>query len=517
MPKQPAQIVVWDNFSGGDYGTQGGERAPQGTFKASNMIVRANGMIGPRPGLRNITPDSMPDGFLLGIATGPVVEKNCLFIIDQTAYHFDLGNTATAPTAFGSMFPFAPNQPVKPKLQTADWLVPITYGAAPGTQDKMYVLDPAANTLAELSSDSLGGHEFVQQGQQIIVAQSEFSNQLDASSPIDPTDWSAGLFADIGDDWQVTALFVLKNVLAIIKRTGWHILSGVFGDPTTQFIRQISQADGVLHPWQAEIDQNDQIWFWPLFKFSPGVFNGAALQYLGIYDFPTRENDDTLADEPIKRSVVVIDGDKTASDPVFIQGGDSQMMLVQHNGVWTFHNFETTISAMAAKNGQQLVITDGGGESDPAQFYSTVFTLGRPAFTSDTVCGPGDNSDTPLNASLTLPQHWSQDGREMFPRQLVVDFVSWDTGTEETNHFDMTLRILGTADQNGVGLEQEGTTQSWDEVVDSSSADGTRRRAVFWFSETHGAGVELQITNIRGVDFRAFTLLEPQSAQEPIS
>lgn len=515
MPQNPAEIVTWNDFSGGDYGTLGGRRAETNQFKASNMIVRANGRIGPRAGIKDFTPASMPTGTLLGFSVGPVVGREGLFIIGKTPYRFDLYTPATAPTAL-SDFAQTPNQPVKPRVRTANWLVPINYGASsPDSQDGVYVVNPSADTNTKITG-SMGGIDVVQEGQQMIVARSQFYNQIDGSSAIDPTDWSGGIFADVGDDWQVTALNIMKNVLVVIKRTGWWILSGVLGDSATETFRQASTADGVLHSWQADMDQKDTLWFFPLFQAYPGLFNGAVIQYMGNLTFPTREHDEIHAVPPLTKSVTVFDGHRTASSVAYIQGGSSQKMLLQHNGVWTFHDFGVTISAMAAKNGDQLVITDGGGASTAAKIYSVNFWLERPAFVSDELVSPGDGSTTPLDASLTLSQHWTSDRREVHARQLVVDFVSFDTGTTATAHFDIQIRTMGTADQDGNGVDSYSAVQSWDQAVSASSTDGTLRRHVFEFSEPPGSGIEVLLTNVRNVDFDSFTLLDPQQAQRPV-
>lgn len=517
MPEQGSIITKFDDFSFGDYGTLGGKHAPAGSFSAINMLVAADGTLVPRPGLKNITPASMPNGPLLGLASTPVVGKDGIFIIAEKVYRFDLNTPATAPTYMAS-FAQAPDQPVVPKLDTATLLVPVVYSPS-SSSDGTYRVDPGADTVTKLTGSS-GGHDVILIDQQVIIARSEFSNQILGSSPTDPNDWTEGRFAEPGDNWQVTSLHWIRNALAILKRTGIHIMTGILGDADTEVFRKVSSVDGPLHPWQSGKDATDQVWFFPVFRRVPEMFNGAQVvstPYAHLA-FPTRENDDTVATTPLKRSVTVVDGDLTPSTIVFVQGGSSNMMLVQHNGKWTFHTFGISMSAMACANGTQLVLTDGGTNVSPAQIYSALFDLNRPAFTGDSLAAPGDNSTTPLTAHVTFPQYWSEGGREVEVRQVIVDFESFNTGTSATNHFDVSVRVFGRARSGEVTYTTTGGAPgAFDEAPAASSTTGTLQRREFNFKCTPGAGFEVSLTDVRGCKIKSVTVLEAQRKQRPIA
>jgi hypothetical protein len=522
MPEDNAIISTWDNFSAGDYGKRGGERAGKGTFHAQNMLVYSDGKIGPRAGLKNITPASMPTGKLLAFVATPVAGKDGLFIIDKQPYWFDLFNTVTAPTAMAADLDQTPEQPAVVRLDTTTMLFPVRYDVSgTSTSDGTYRIDVINNTVAKLTA-APGGIDVNFLDQQVIIASSEFLPRIFGSSPTDPNSWGEGRFADVGDNWQTTALWPIRNALAILKRTGIHVLQGVLGDADTERYTKVSTSDGVLHSWESDRDADDRIWFWPTFRKLPASFDGATVRYEGHLELTQAiERDETIAATPTKRGVVVIEGHMTPSSVVFVQGGTAQRGIVQHNGIWTLHHWETSISGMLGQGGpvsQQLLATDGGGTGVAAKIFTTLLNLDRPAFTSDGLASPGDNSSTPVDAWVTLPQWWSPDGREVKVSQVIVDFTSWNTGTAATNHFDIAVRVLGRDRASEVvrATATDSEPDAFDEVVGSSSTDGTRRRKTFMFDCPPGAGIEITLSNIRGCAIRSVTAVEAKRPGRPL-
>lgn len=513
MPERPSRIVSFDNFKGGEYGTKGGDSAPPNSFHAKNMLVYADGYIGPRPGIREITPASMPVGELLALATTEVSQATGTFVIGDTVYSFDLGNAATVPTALTGTFNETPEQPIVLHPETTDLLATVRYD--PNTPDATYRLaytPGGGGTVTEIT-DSPGGHDVLQYEQATVVAESQFTSRLFASSPTDPDDFSEGRFVDVGDNWQVTAMHVLRNGLAVLKRTGLYLLRGVIGDADSEYVLRVSTDRGPLHPWQADKDHSDRIWFWPLFRKHPAVFTGNPPEHLSHLDLPTREEDGTIADPPLKRGVKVLDGDASPETVVFVQSAASHLGIVYHNDVWTMHEFEEDISGMLASTLDLFVTTDGGGAATAANIYSCKFNLNRPAFTSDPVTQPGDNSNTPLDCELTLPQWWNQSGRDVTVRQVVVDFKSWATGAAETNHFELVVKSLG----RNLSAEQTYASGTFDEAGASSSSSGTRRRKVFNVQCSPGSGFEISLSNIRGCAFKSIAVLGEGHDESPIS
>lgn len=519
MAAQPSILFTVDNFSKGDYGTLGGERAPAGSFKGRNVLVYANGMVGPRPGLRDITPASMPTGKLLFLRSTPVVGKDGLFCIGDTVYRFDLGTPATSPTSIGT-FTAVPIVPLHPFLTTD-----VFYVAVPGNQ--AYRIDPTNSTVGAVTDSPAGNDLIIRNGQMIISGDGDTNPfyRLLASLPGDVNNWSEGRFLDVGDNWQITALTIQRNYLAILKRNGAYVMSGILGDPDTEVLREVSTSTTTLWPWNAALDPDDRFWFIPVFLDNIAQFDSATVQQLSRLQFDTHEHDDP-AGPPLVQGAAIMEGDGTSATFAALRAGSTQQMIAQHNGAWTVHDFGATVSGMCDADHANLIVTDGGDTGVTAKVYSTTFKLNRPAYVSDAQCAPGDNSDTPLDAYVTPPQWWSPAGREVEVRQVVVDFKSWDTGTTETNHFDVVVRVLGRTQDPDVqyaeivydtSVDAAPLPFDQDPALSTSDAEGTRQRRKFNFLCVPGAGVEITIKNIRGCAIRSYTVLEKKQDQAPIA
>lgn len=499
--EQPSIITTFDDFSGGDYGVLDGERAPKNTFKATNMLVYADGYVGPRPGLKNITPASMPTGKLLTLVPTPIVGRDGMFIIGNTVYRFDLGTPGTAPTSMGTL-DVTPTVVLRPYLITD-----VFYMAVPG--DKTYFLDPTNDDVSDIAS-SPSGTDCVIWNDQLIVVSDDNTNRLLASAPGDVNDWTEGRFIDIGDRWEITGVRTMRNYLGILKRNGAFILAGVIGDPDSESVRQMSSSTTTLHPWCAETDSDDKYWFIPVFRDNPASYDAAQLRQLPRWVFSGEVSTD--ATPVLGQGLAMMTGDQTPSTIALVRGESVREALVQHNGVWTRQHFETAVSGMCAGDGDGFVVTDGGGAGTAAAIYRTYFGTNRPGFVGDVLVSPGDNSTTPIDAHITLPQWWSPAGREVQVSQVIVDFKSWNTGTTATNHFDVAVKVMGRARAAEVTYTH---STGFDQVVSASSTNGTRQRMQFNMLCAPGAGFEITLSNIRGCAIRCVTVLSPKKDENP--
>lgn len=502
-------LFTVDNFKTGDYGNVGGRHAPAGSFTGRNMIVRPNGRLGPRAGLADITPSSMPVGKLHSLNKTPVVGRDGMFTIGNTVYRFNLFSTDT-PVSMGT-FDTTPTDPLHPFLDTD-----VFYVAIPG--DHAYRLDPT-NDEVDVITDSPGGRDLlIRNGQMIITGDGTVDNpfyRLNASLPGDVNNWSEGRFLDVGDNWQITGIRTQRNYLAILKRRGAYVMSGILGDPNTQQLRLVSTTDTTLWPWNAELDAEDNYWYIGVFDDYVSMFNSANVEHLPALSFSIHDHDDPAALDLVQ-GLTVLKGDQTPSTVVVARGYSGQQLMVQQNGAWTLHDVEVNISGMITGDtvGPELIITDGGDVATGAKIYTTNFALNRPAFVSDVLVQPGDASTTPIAAYATMPQWWDPTDRNVAVNQVVVDFESYDTGTTATNHFDVTVRVLGrdrtteasysTADYDATALVTP--PAPYDEAPSASSTSGTHQQRAFNFQCSPGSGVEITFSNVRGVDIESFTV-----------
>lgn len=502
MPSSEGYLTVeYQAFSAGEYGKIGGAKAPPGSFHATNMIVNTEGLLVPRAGLADITPASMPTGKIWGLTSTDTPTKDGLMIIGNTVYLFDLFTPSTAPTSIGTLG-VTPTAPISIKRDASNRIF-----AIPG--DHAYVVDPIAATLTKLTT-SPGGYDVETYDSQLVIASGDTSNELFASKPGDFTDWSEGRFIDVGDNWQITALFEQQNTLGVLKRRGHHTVSGVVGDPNTQFVRKLATVMGPLYPQHAALDDSDVIWFWPFTRDDIGIFDGTAVKFTGHIGAPNNQNKDPFPPVvPMIRGLAAIKGDLTATSLAAVQAGTDQFMALQHNGIWTYHTFGATVSGMVVHDPEleRIVITDGGGTGVAGKIFTTWPGLNRPVLSGDTLVRFGDDSDTPLSASVTFPQYWVAPYRR-YPvpsiriRQIVVDFKKYSTGASANNHFDVIATQLG---RPGVDPVPHTFANPFDEAP-AGGTDGTwSRKALNWGVELSG-GFEISLTNIVGVAIRAVTV-----------
>lgn len=497
MPSDSVQVITYDDFSGGEY-SELNQSAAANQFHGTNVLVYSNGMIGPRPGLRNITPASMPDGFLTALETTRVANRGGVFLIGDTVYYFNLFTPADTPTAIG-VLDSDPLRPVKTLLYGSD----VVY--ATNDDDKLYSFNISAGNIAPIA-DSPGGTTMEIYGERMVISgQTGNRRRVYYSDPVDFTSWPVENFFNVGDDYQVTALQLMRQQLTIYKVFGIFVLTGVPG--VNAVLRQVSRTEGPLWDWETVVDEDDLSWFVPVFRNNPTQFNGTGPQQIGYLKEVLQNQDEApFVGFPMKTGMLEVKGDKTGSTIVIAQKngvrGGTNRLVVNHNGIWTLHHTEVNISGLMAKANTKAILTDGGGESDPASIYTMDFGLQRPPFAEDDTTQPGDNSTTPPNASFNMPEFWSEDGQDITVCRVDVDFVKWDVGTGDddvTNHFDVRTEALGF--ENNAG-RQSSNTYSFDELQSASAHTlaGTPDRKIVRPGDDakQAPGFQLFVENIRG-------------------
>ncbi len=132
--------------------------------------------------------------------------------------------------------------------------------------------------------------------------------------------------------------------------------------------------------------------------------------------------------------------------------------------------------------------------------YMTNLRIDRPAFVSDPDARPGDDSDTPLAATFSLPETWTADGTAMRVRQVIVDIKKYATGVATANQVDVQVETLGRR-----GLDGEGSViRSWTEAGALATTAGKSDRIVMDFGAvTPGGGYQITLGNLKGVAVRA--------------
>jgi hypothetical protein len=146
------RTVVFDNFRGGEWGLLGGEKPPANSFHGKNVMVYANGLIGPRPGLKDFTPDNMPNGKLRAFVETPVPDREGLFIIGNVAYYSSFRNFTITPVAYTGDVLSAGDDPLHPKIDTTSFLVAVPKSTPMATDGGVWRLRPTNATMEQLQN-----------------------------------------------------------------------------------------------------------------------------------------------------------------------------------------------------------------------------------------------------------------------------------------------------------------------------------------------------------------------------
>lgn len=489
------RTIVYDTWRE-EYGDRGPRWAGRqrnkgaGFFGASNLVVYRSGAIGPRAGLRAYDLESVPTGAVTGLFDAPFPGNTCLFSVDDDLWYFDSEDASGTATV----------------VSTGAFATSTTQVEAGGTyagtlfltsfNDSTYSYADVADELTDLGSDTFGGFSITLHGDRLFVGGDEPNNlagRVQYSDAADFDNFDALNYFDIyGPGGSETLNMIsLGSRLIIQNEDNLHVYQGVPGlDSLRKIIRR---GIGVARTTGAIVNAGDDLWY-ATRNGTLGWGNGSLLDGNRFAHLSLGTEDVRAVYDPFHDAVLLV-----------ADGGGALMM---REGVWTQLTLPSTLTNKACNRyvpgtrEEGFVLTDGGGASTAATFYSMVTDLERPGFSSDTFANVGDGSSTPFDAHLHLPEYISDSGAELIVREVKVDFVKWQTGQSETTHFDVTVEALSRYDTDDV---LDSRTLAFDEPNNqtASGATGTEAR----FNATFGdqgssAGFRVKIDDIRACAIR---------------
>jgi hypothetical protein len=490
MVERAAQgrAVTFAGWDGGEWGTldteEAGRREAQ-MFTANNMVRTRAGLLSPRPGVKELAVTGLPAGTVRGFGYAGTLGSDLWIIVGTGVYLLD-GLAGGAATLLGQIA-VTPNRPV----QGVESGVGITHITVSG--DKCYRINHITKTLTALAG-SPGGDSIELWGERLAVGGRDTARVF-YSEPANFAAWPALNFFDVGARAAVRALFAQRGHLTIALADGsWWVRTGTPGHSGE--LRRVS--GGGVHPWHftaqaAVMLGGDQIAYVPVSSDYPALFNGAVPReerHLGLIGALGSGYIDGFVDIKAVRGF-------RPDEWVYVLPNQNRLAQFRH-GVWTHHTLPAAISSpYVASNAQGLIyLCDGGGGSTP-RVFTYQLNVERPGSVLDTFARPGDNSNTPLDASFRLPQWWHPDGHEVRVRGVIVDFETHTSGSATANRFDVTavaMRSYGTPGEVGAN------TQTWTRTP----AALNRERVHLGFGDQgRGGGFELRFTNVRGVSIRS--------------
>lgn len=505
------RVVVYNDFSFGDFGRLGPSRAPKGSWTGSNMLVYRTGEIGVRAGLREVTPSS-------GHVTGEVwalspygsLGNSFWYGVDDDVYWWSSLAGGGAATDFGTLTgnPGGPDDVDVAYYGDDTYIITETRGG--------YRI--AAGVFSAMTGCP-NGYSIALVGDRVVISAITTPASLRYSAAANPNSWPATNSITVGGNDIATTVRNQRGHLVIFKNdAGYYIMSGVPGVNET-----LRKALSDMGPGTASgvgtTRGGDRIWYVCEQEQTPIMFDGSKTQRAEHILLPNTGSPHSWVTplptgDPDSFALRVQADDELSTDPC---------IWLYLRGAWTKHTFGVAVNGpMAASSfsyfgdpststdddsvaqSPYLVINDGVTSGTASNFYSWMVDMDRPGSETDTFSisheRAGDNSTAQVSGNFSLPEWWSDEGSEVQVRGVIVDFRTWNTGGSLTNHFD--LEVDNFRPYNGSGAI-ESLTQSWDEAGSLASTGGSYRRQAFSFGDSgYGNGFQLHFTNCRGIAIR---------------
>lgn len=500
----PDFVVRWADFDGGDYGTLDPSRANKNQFSGINVLKYNSGLLGPRPGLKQLGVT-----YASGNTTHPTIPG---------PYGFDVHDDELLVTLADETMriPFNDTQPITATLYDA-YTAPATefvrfaqgervlYAlingdlwkhADDGTVTKITL--PGSLKLANLVR---WGYYLV--GVDTLTPYRIWHSTVTIAGP-DFDTWGANSYLDVGSNLPINSLKPVGNTLYAGKSDGWWAVSGILGEMSA--VRQRTVANGPTDDRNVCMTTDNRLLYWPQDSV-PAWFNGDRTFLDRDYEltgFQTQFECDTVVSTPTGQRLIMI-GERTdqATDP-------PQSGMLLWDKAWSSHVFDIPIGGIAlgdVRDGTMLpegvvfMIQRPTAIGDPLSIVSFQTDGDRPAHADDDWAAPADEGSTDMvTGTVELPAHWDGQGRFMRVTNVVVQFRKWPSGVAETRN-EMHLKV------KPLGLYDGGTIDSevlvWSEPSDRADRLGTDDS----FRVSPGemdwcGGFQIQFPVLRGVAIR---------------
>lgn len=486
-------IVVYDDFRGGEWGSLGEYKVKPNMFSGTNMYVNRLGELMCRPGLINRTPSGTANGVVHGFGVQGVPGKDAWYIQGTATRAFSILGGNNLSTLTGALAEI-PSEPVGVTTDTNQSIMA-------SASDKLYRVNTVALTVTALTG-SPGLRNVTLYGDRVIGGYVDGSNafRLRWSDAANPNSWPAANFVDVGDNWGIYGVYPQRQHLLIAKQGGYHIMTGVPG--INSVLRAQMIGSGPYGDTFSAQGMDDLVAVLPGDNTWPALHNGTTLkQFDHLDNWLTTAKATTF---PATHGIATCNGINRGF--YFIQTSGNRM-IAYHNDIWSYHAFDVAVSGYVSKqgHGQYVYICDGASASTSPKFYIWNPLADTPGIVGGDNMMPGDDSTSLLTGNVSFPEWWDKSGDEVLVRSVIVDYRFWNTGAANTNHFDLHVEaknlynVVSTVASNTVSV---------DSAQASSSSSGTENRAIFGFGEQGmGNGFQLHFSNCRGLAIKRITVV----------
>ncbi len=240
------KVVVYDDFSGGDWGIRKRTDIPKNMWKGINVQAYDDGSIGPRSAVENVTPTGLPGT----AATRPTIllsrDGRVFYVVGASLYWTSsFGGAATAAT--GTLTGGASSSAAQ--LYTDQRLGRWWINRAGVGLDYM----TSANALVAVTTPAAFRMIAVRGERMFGVA----GRVIYYSAAGDYTSWPALNQIDLGEGSDIQMIYSSGDSLYIATEASLYVLQGTVGSSTT--VRQIA-ATGVPTLWGNSVQMSGEPW-----------------------------------------------------------------------------------------------------------------------------------------------------------------------------------------------------------------------------------------------------------------
>lgn len=499
-------LAEWSDFSGGNWGNLGPERAKDNQWGGINVMLDRQGNLAPVCAARPLKISGMPSSIIVGMhwAWGSddrvyLMASNVTATFSLHIYRFHPSATATQTVQVVG------NVGVMGQIYNPDFVIVndtlyvTRYGtSAAGT----YAIDTAAGTTTRLTGsygNAPGGRAICAYGERLVVGgisdarfgvvanRIVFSGDDTGNNPTDRTAWETLNYFDVGPtDRLIAGLYATRDYLTVVMedQTVW-IVTGTLGtDAVARRMSGYNAGSGGLRNFKATAGVVDpsqlRVWMYDGTSFTLNRFNGASLAQMK--DFGNSARDRTGSGGAVFQQSDALNNVVTYGGPDEVlvagvaigagsySGAAPYVALFRSNGAWALtdrmaSSIATNIVSayggflVANDRKQTLFVTNRGNTTSSVAPTFSAWFAGDPPW--DAALAQGTNTQYPefysatsgttlVSATLELPFRDFQSKTEMMEAQvdgIVVEFIPQP---------DLPYAPEGLSSQAAIGFSVQG-------------------------------------------------------------
>jgi len=412
------QWVELDDYRGGFHNqTSGVARLPRGSWYGNNVVVARDGSLTVRNGLVQMSISGVPNGVMHGFRTQPALTNNIWFIVGSTVYRASLGTSSTA-SSIGTLA-VEPTGVVASVRDGFNHIITVD-------GDKSYEVS-SINAVLNPLTGSPGGQAIARFGSRLMVAD---GGQIKYSDVNNWNSWPVANVFDVGDPLcEITALLQVRDALFIFTNlNGVYVVYG--SNPTNWVLRRVTTAIGALFHNHAVEWEGAPVGFRLSGQAAaPSVLNGTKFD-------PLRHLGNVLAPNWLTQWEVggaYATYDRTV---MYFDGSERTGLVFRSPGVWTKHTFgvAAAMSGHVELNDQGAAVLATAGSASTAP----VFYMWQADHSENAGAGTGvlevasdPGVTTGVVGEVWLPEITDKDCRDFQVRELVIEAITYDTGTSD--------------------------------------------------------------------------------------